>query len=273
MKLLSLASYFAGKSEISLPRPYLGMSQLGSPCKRYLWYTFRLAYERELSPRQLRIFERGELEEERILRDLAMIGVELVNRQERLVGYKGHLLGHSDGTLKNVPTLDPELVILAEFKTMNEAGFKKVQSQGVNKAYPGYYAQIQMYLKYTNLEICLFISTNKNTEERYYEIVSYDNEEIQRLEKIAVEVIDSTSPPPKVGGPTWYECKTCAAYDICQYNAPIYRGCRTCVNVEVHDEGKWFCKKLNQELSKDEQFIKRSTDSCYEPLLVSGRGS
>ena len=44
-------------------RVYLGMSQMGHSCSRYLWYYFRWATVQKHTPRKLRIFSRGNHEE------------------------------------------------------------------------------------------------------------------------------------------------------------------------------------------------------------------
>lgn len=269
IKTNTLSMKLEGPGETSLPRPYLGMSQLGSSCRRALWYYFRWTYKRHLDARKLRIFARGSLEEDRVLPDLERAGVQVLNRQLSLIGYKGHCKGHTDGTLANVPTIE-QFLALCEIKTGNDAGFKKLKAQGLQAAYPEYYSQTQIYMKHGKLEVCLFIMTNKNTEERHYEIVFYDEDHANDKEKVAIEVIDATEPPPKIGGPTWFECKMCDAYDVCQYQAPVYKCCRNCARVEVRPDGIWFCNKFNKELTIDEQAINRPATSCYEPLLVSG---
>ena len=51
-------------------RPHLGASQIGHPCSRALWYGFRWALAKDFDGRMLRLFETGQLVENRLIRDL-----------------------------------------------------------------------------------------------------------------------------------------------------------------------------------------------------------
>jgi hypothetical protein len=72
-------------------------SALGSPCDRQLWLSLRWASPPETpSGRQLRIFERGNLEEERVIADLRSAGIEVSREQERFALAGGWLRGKID---------------------------------------------------------------------------------------------------------------------------------------------------------------------------------
>ena len=43
------------------PRPYLGLSMVGHPCARYLWYYFRVSYLSELERMQVWLSTRGKM--------------------------------------------------------------------------------------------------------------------------------------------------------------------------------------------------------------------
>ena len=59
----------------------IGASALGTPCDRQIWLTLRWASPPETpTGRQLRIFERGDIEEERVLADLRRAGIEISPR-------------------------------------------------------------------------------------------------------------------------------------------------------------------------------------------------
>ena len=232
-----------------LPRGYFGMSQIGSPCKRYLWYTFRWAYVRELTRRDLRIFERGSLEEPRILKDLRDWGYEILIEQENYVAVSGHFKGHSDGIIRGFG--DEDMVL--EIKTMNAKAFALLLKDGIQKSKPGYYAQAQMYMHFSGLKKTLFIVVNKDTEHRHYCTVDYDESVAVDLVRTAEDIVIAEEPPAKIGGPAWFECKFCAAYEICQFNQPWHKTCRTCVFAEIHDEGRWYCTKHDRFNSEADQ--------------------
>lgn len=56
------------------PRTHLGASEIGHDCERYLWYKFRWCFFEEFSARMHRLFERGHLEEMRLVKWLEGIG-------------------------------------------------------------------------------------------------------------------------------------------------------------------------------------------------------
>lgn len=72
-------------------RPYLGMSQIGHECERYLWYCFRWAFLEEITPRLNRLFERGHREEPEIVKALATVGIKCFDDQEEVVAGFGHI--------------------------------------------------------------------------------------------------------------------------------------------------------------------------------------
>ena len=55
-------------------RPHLGASQIGKSCERALWYDFRWATPAHFPGRILRLFETGQLEEARLVKNLRRIG-------------------------------------------------------------------------------------------------------------------------------------------------------------------------------------------------------
>ena len=72
-------STFNKLEELTKPmemRPYLGMSKLGHPCSRYLWYSFRWCFTVEIEARKKRLFMRGHREEPAIIHELQQIGIK-----------------------------------------------------------------------------------------------------------------------------------------------------------------------------------------------------
>ncbi len=264
--ILRLKLLLVKDSPAFLPRPYLGMSQLGAPCRRALWYSFRWCYLKRITDRQERIFERGLLEEKRIKTDLIRAGLTFDSEQLELIGFAGHCKGHIDGLISNFPG-DENTVYLVEFKTAKDSSYTKFVTNGCKVANRQYYIQAQIYMKKLGLQKTLFIVANKDTEERYYEIISFNQEEAYEAEDIASDVIATDVPPAKIGSSTWYECKWCDAYQICHFNDPIVQNCRNCINSIIKDNGIWECSKFKKVLSLTDQALIRKPDSCYEPLI------
>lgn len=259
------------KLEIDMPRDYLGMSQLGHPCKRYLFYYFRWCFTRTITQRQKRIFARGDLEEPRVIADFEKIGMKVSDDQYELIGFAGHCKGHIDGVVERVPGAEKTPHLL-EIKTAKASSFTKFKKEGVKKANENYWAQAQIYMYKMGLTRTLFSVTNKDTEERYFERIHLDKEAAEMYDMVAMEIIGSEELPIKIGGAEWFQCKMCDAKEICHFGDEIRKGCRNCAHVILRPEGKWVCgnKESNlhdKELGKYEQKFVRNQHDCYSPLI------
>lgn len=250
------------------PRGYLGMSGIGDACTRKLWLGFRMASKQNFSPKTLRIFERGDIEEARMIRDLKNIGIECFRRdadgnkieitgavdeeQEEIVGFAGHAKGHPDGRCLNVPEA-PKTEHLLEIKTMNDNGFKKLVKEGLKKTKPVYFAQVQRYMDKMKLTRTLHITTNKNDEEPYVERVKFDPVFAKDLERKEQDIIMSDAPPLKEFSRTWYECKMCNHFGFCHDNVSPVVSCRSCAHVDMEVDGVWVCGSSKKQLSHADQ--------------------
>lgn len=245
-----------------LPRPYLGMSTAGHECARYMWYSFRWCFLQIVSKQHQRIFDRGHLEEPRVLKDLKEAGYDVSDTQLTLEGFAGHNKGHCDGVI----LLNNKKHVL-EIKTMKQEKFKTLKKDKLKSANPGYWGQAQMYMHALGIEHTLFIVTNKNTEERYYEVVDYDETQAQFFNDRIVDVISTEVPPTKIGNADWFQCKWCDAMDVCHYGMPHLETCRTCQNIILKDEGKWGCSLKDIDsltVSQQEQGCEEYV--CFESL-------
>ena len=225
------------------PRPYLGMSQIGGSCQRQLWYYFRHVYTSKFSRRTMRIFERGNWEEERIVKELEELhGFTIEDTQMTYTDLEGHFNGHSDGGVRHPKLTNDERVVL-EIKSMNQKAYTGLVKHGLKKSKPAYYAQIVLYMYYEGLERALYIVTNKDTEERKVFFVQANDEYAKEMIERAVGIIFSKTIPKKIGGPDWHECKWCDAYDICQFSEAPKDNCRLCAHALPERKGTWMCTK------------------------------
>jgi hypothetical protein len=251
-------------------RGYLGMSGLNAKCSRALWYGFHWASPpQELDIRTKRIFDRGNLEEERIISELLEVGIEvykvidgaevpmtgsLTEVQEEIIGFAGHAKGHPDGRVRGLPeSSKPHLL---EMKTAKESKFKEFVKKGVKEANKVYYGQVQIYMHRLGLERALFIVSNKNTEERYYERIRYDKDYAEALVHREMGIITSDSPPDKISeNRNWIDCKFCNHTDVCHNSAQPSQNCRTCDCSDILDDGKWECSYHGKEITQKEQEV------------------
>lgn len=250
-------------------RPYLGFSIYGHQCANYLWLTFRWAYQEEISPRQQRLFNRGHNEEPIVVQDLENAGIQckdVCKNQIEVVGFMGHMKGHPDGSCINIPGAEKTEHNL-EIKTANDKKFSEFVKFGVQRSNPQYYAQSLAYMHYKEQTRTLFVITNKNNDERHYERIHHDEQEFTKLEERAIDIILSPLPMPKLSDrPEWYECKWCAAKEVCHHGSKPLRNCRTCSNSTLHDKGEWQCKQWPGKPIPVE-FQRTGCQDGYSPLF------
>ena len=253
-------------------RDYLGFSSIGG-CISALWFSFRFCSKPPLIPiRKKRIFERGKLEEKRIIKELKSVGIFIYQRykginfdedieifgdeanQEEILGFAGHAKGHPDGRCRGVIEA-PKTDHLLEMKTMADKYFQELKRNGLAKSQPGYLAQCIRSMDAMKLKRTLFISVNKNDESHYYERLRIEDynllaEELKLKEK-AVILSEIPIPPQYPSG--FWKCKFCVHDSVCHRGHAPQITCRTCKHVDILDDGKWSCSKHDKELSTEEQ--------------------
>ena len=229
-------------------RTHLGASLIGRNCDRELWYSFRWATSKQFDGRMLRLFNRGHLEEPRMVALLKMIGCEVWQhtadgKQFRINGHRDHFGGSLDAVVKGVPDLPEGEACLAEFKTHGEKSFTKLIEAGVATAKWEHFVQQQMYMAHYDLNWSLYMAVSKNTDELHAELIQYDPIIYAKYVKRSVTTIDSVTPPKRINeSPSWYGCKFCDHKAVChRIEIPPARNCRTCLHSRVEDAGEWFC--------------------------------
>ena len=242
-------------------RPHLGLSLLGHRCDRWIWLSFRWAVLENFDGRMLRLFRRGQREEEIIVKDLRALGVKIhstcldAGGQSR-VDFGCHVSGSIDGIIESgVPGAEKTRHV-AEFKTHSLKSFKELRAKGVYEAKRRHWWQMQGYMLGTGIDRALYIAVCKDNDEIYAERVYLDKPAaeslIERGHRLALQ---ETLPEPLSTDPMWYECKFCAAYDFChKTHLSDMVNCRTCAHVTPTREGKFLCAiQKNHELSVEEQ--------------------
>ena len=139
------------KRENRPPRSHLGASMIGRPCEREAWYAFHWALYPEFEGRILRLFDRGQREEPVFIRDLRQAGITVhavdpeTGKQFQFSDFGGHVGGSMDGAALGLPEA-PKTWHVLEFKTHSSKSFEATVRDGVQKAHPEHYAQMQMYM-------------------------------------------------------------------------------------------------------------------------------
>lgn len=244
----------------NLPRPYLGMSQLGGECWRALWYYFRWCEYSQYDGRVQRIFDTGHKAEANMIRDLESIGIETWDTLDQQAGFSavgGHCQGHGDGMAKNIPGAEKTDHLL-EFKTSSDKYFKELVKKGIIASKPTHYAQMVLYMKFKKVTRGLYMVYNKNTSAYYTERVKANNNYAKELLGKALDIISSNTVNafPKIGSglPSFFKCKFCDYSDLCHQDAAPVKTCRTCTSSNILDDGVWGCGiQKDKPLNIDEQ--------------------
>ncbi len=240
-----------GKTTNVKPRNYLGMSQLGHNCERFLNYYFRHCFTEDISAQSNRIFRTGHKAEDDMIADLKAAGITVYGEQDEYSIVSDHCRGHNDGIGIGFPE-EPDKPHIIEFKTSNDTAFKKLLKEGVKVSKPMHYDQMTLYAHLKDLDHAMYMVLNKNTSQYYVEQVTIDHEHAKSLIEKADRIITQETLPQKIGGMSWFECKWCSAYDICQLNKPITPSCRNCKFVSIEEQGQWKCLKTDQFLDQYE---------------------
>ena len=255
------------------PRPHLGCSEIGKPCDRALWYSFRWSSARKFDGRMLRLFNTGVREEARFLEELRGIGAEVYDTdpetgaQHRFTAVGGHFAGSCDAIARGLPEA-PKAWAVLEFKTHNAKSFAELVKKGVDEHKPEHYAQMQCYMGLAELDRALYLAVNKDTDELYSEWIHFDGAFFEGLIDRAAKIINADEPPPGIStDPAWYQCKWCDHHAVCHGGKVAQRNCRTCVNSTPVADAQWKCAAQDRTIGYDEQRL-GCRSHLYIPPLV-----
>lgn len=241
------AIYRAYESASDSHRPHLGASEIGKPCARALWYGFHHATARKFDGRMLRLFERGQREEPVLIKNLRDIGLTVwdtdpeTGRQFGFSTFGGHFAGSCDGVAKGFEE-DPNTPMVLEFKTSSDKLFKVLAADGVEKAKPEHFLQMQVYMSALDLSRAYYLAVNKDTDEIYGEIVAFSPVHARQMFEKAERIIFAEEPPAKLSDdPAFWQCKFCDHWDVCHGDKLPEVNCRTCAWSSPVREGGWRC--------------------------------
>ena len=212
-------------------RSYLGASILGDECLRKIQLQYE-GKEAELSAATLRTFDIGSQLESLCAEWLRIAGFYLItqNANGEQFGFSianGKIAGHVDGLIQglsdDLKAIGLKLPALWENKTLNNRSWKETERKGLMLSKPLYYAQVQVYMAYMNLENCLFTALNKDTSELFFELIPFDSEAAQRYSDRAVQVVQASENneqlPCVSADPSFFKCKMCGFRKLC-WNKP-----------------------------------------------------
>jgi hypothetical protein len=221
-------------------RVYLGMSQIGHPCLRKLWFDYRQATKEPLKGQTCRIFKAGHSLETRVIQSLEDADFKVIGRQGSCAMFDYRFLGHIDG----VVNIYGENLLL-EIKGVNNNSFEKFadkREHSIDKKNPSpkgiytkpqYAAQVQVYMGCSQkeggitdidpLNKTLFVVENKNNQDLFIQIVDFRPDLFERIVARAKTVIEANTPPEGIKDTTseklrkhiWESCNWCDYQSIC----------------------------------------------------------
>lgn len=238
------------------PRQYLGASAVGGECERQLAYSFHATPKDEgagFRGNTLRMFDMGHDGEERMAQYLKAAGFVLQTHKEdgKQIGMSdagGKFKGHLDGVIHAGPALPGlKYPALWENKALGSKTFADFKKNGLKDFKPTYYAQVQIYMGYHDLECCLFTALNRDTGEIWIELVKFNARDCQDYIDRAVRITGSANAEEfgRIGrGIDDFKCKFCDYKRRCYAVAP-----RTETSTPANDAPSWHRNGPNNSAS------------------------
>ncbi len=255
-------------------RSHLGASQIGKSCERALWYDFRWTTPARFPGRILRLFETGQLEEARLVRNLRRTGATVLDvdpatgRQWRVEAHGGHFGGSLDAVALGLLEA-PRTWHVVEFKTHSAKSFRDLTAKGVAVSKPQHAAQMQVYMHLTGLTRALYVAVCKDTDDLHVERIHADRAVGERLLAKARRIIDAPRPPARISeDPAWWECRLCPHHAVCHESAAAPVTCRSCLHATPVDGG-WHCARWDTLLPLEAQ-RRGCGKHLFVPDLVPG---
>lgn len=231
----------------------LGMAAVADDCTRKVWFKFRWARLGDITVRIKRLFDDGNDIEQKVIKALESVGVIVTDKQKPIEGWGGHIFGFIDGVATNVPEA-PKAQHLLEIKSMNAKNFANFKKHGLVESKHDHYVQMMNYMGKLKIDRGLYAAYNKDTSEIWTERVHFDQSVYRQYMGRAIDVVSHETPPPNVfNDPKKYACRFCDYSPICYEGEPMLKSCRSCASVDIEDKGVWSCRRLQKNLTFEEQ--------------------
>lgn len=241
------------------PRYHLGASVIGHNCERWLWLSFRWIAREDFDGRMLRLFRRGQLEEQQIITDMRRAGfkvndIDMATKRQYNIS-DGHFGGSMDGIIQSGVVEAPNKQHILEIKTHSLKSYSDVEKNGVQKSKPQHYAQMQVYMGATGIDRALYVAICKDNDSIYTERIRFDPKMYEQLTNKAQRIIAADRmPEPLSADPTWFECKFCSAHNLCHKKLPAVEvHCRSCSHVTFKRDGTTHCAHWDAAVPNESQ--------------------
>jgi len=202
-------------------RGYLGLSQAGHDCPRWLWYQSHGYTGSEIEGRVLRLFQMGNMVEDQVVADLRACGFTVRDQQREVVFTQDgvRLVGHIDGIVEGLIE-SPATPHLFECKSANKKKFDELKKLGSYRKWNSvYFWQLQFYmlgLKLTRAAVFVYC---KDDSRMYLERLKLDKEAtIERLQSIFTSISAATPPGRLCKRADAWQAKFCSFCGPCWNN-------------------------------------------------------
>lgn len=252
-------------------RPYLGMSSIGHPCARHLFYSFRWCGRKNFSAATLKRFTDGHRGEAVMAERLRLVDeIELhtvdpnTGEQFAYTAVSGHVSGHMDGAITGL-LQNPGEWFVWEHKqvdpTEQSALRKCVEQHGEKKALEEwssmYYAQAVLYMHHAGISQHYLTCSTPGGRETISVMTDANPDFAEQLLLRARDVVEASETPERISSnPAWYQCKMCSYIPVCHYGTVPEVNCRTCISSTAmtdREGGVWWCEKWDSEISLEDQ--------------------
>jgi len=252
-------------------RPYLGMSAIGHPCSRALFYGFRWTTRKAFDAATIRRFQDGHRAEAIMIERLrAVPGIQLWTEDPSGNGKQigcsdigGHLRGHLDGIIVGLLQA-PKTPHVWEHKATNEKKQVKLVAlkaeKGEKQALAAwdatYYSQHVLYMHYQGLTRGYLTCDSPGSRTTVSCRTEADPVIALKLIDKARRIITASEPPARLkDDPSWYQCQWCQHKAICHERAIPAVNCRTCAHStpEMDGDGRWTCARFGCDIDTETQ--------------------
>lgn len=226
-------------------RQYLGASEIGNECSRYLWLKFHKYITPEVfEPRMHRLFHRGHDQEGYFEYYLRELGFEIIENCYSQVRFKdGFFSGAPDGIVSK-----DGVKYVCEYKTHSLKSFDKLKLGDLEKDFPKHFAQMQINGSKFGCSHAIYLAVCKNDDRLFCDVIEIDLTKVKAIEDKAECISMADKPPERIATKsTAFACKFCHAKNVCWGFEMPRVNCKNCTSVEKNrSDGTWSCDSHKQ---------------------------
>ena len=159
---------------------------------------------------------------------------------------------------------------MLEIKTHSKKSFDALVKDGLLKSKSMHWAQCQLYMLGTGIDRALYYAVCKDDDRVYTERVRFDAAAANDLLDKANRIVRADRIPAGIStDPSWYQCKWCPAFDMCNAKKPTQQvNCRTCAHATAKDDSTWRCERHKADNIPADFQAKGCGDHVLHPDMV-----